>query len=158
MFADRFPNRNFVSMEDASTIYIRNAKGDVLETLESLERPDHHQFILVENRSEHHSKERPKFIRLTDEEIKDLIRYMKTHKETHIPDSILEKIYSKRTGYKYPPKSKYTYSSSTSYSGEWSAADKVFVAMSLGIPVARLTWDMYKHFKEKHRRKKRKKK
>lgn len=115
--SDRFPNRNYlsfsssayyskedlesVSMEDTSTIFIRDGKG-LIETLDELKKAyaEGKHLIIMENREEHignHSK----WVKLSDGEIKRIIDHCEKKKISHIPDSVLENIRSEKTGYKY---------------------------------------------------------
>ena len=152
-FADRFPNRNFISMEDTSTLFLRDGIGE-LKNLSELEKAhlDGQRVFVIENREEHSSKIKKKAIPLTTEEVKQLIDDMKKSGHTHPPDHLLEKMVEKKTGYKYNHyKSR---GSSSSYS-EHSWMYPIGIGLAVGVPIDLYRWHRRRQ-KEKHIRKRKK--
>ena len=114
--SDRFVNRNHLTSGMEQTILllpppelfysicINNKYGRKIKTVEELKKlyDNGNRLFLVENRPAHLKTHHPGRIPLSNTDIRDIIRYCTHYKEKSIPENILEKIRSKRTGYVYP--------------------------------------------------------
>lgn len=117
--SDRFVNRNYLTpgMEQSVSldlliqppewfegIKLKNIYGRRIKTVEELKKlhDNGNRIFIVESRLAHLKTHHRARIPLSNTDIRDIIRYCTHYKEKSIPENILEKIRSKRTGYVYP--------------------------------------------------------